>query len=226
MILNFDLERAANYKSNSQRARVLTENWVESNIYCPNCGEDSLNKYPDNKPVADFICRECSEDFELKSQSGTIKNKIVDGAYSSMIKRITSDTNPNFFFLNYNTSDWSVRNFLIIPKHFFVPAIIQKRKPLSQTARRAGWVGCNIDLTEVPSFGRIYLIKESKSIKRNEVLSNWKSTLFIKSSSIESRGWTLDVLNCIDRIPDKEFSLSDIYKFEKDLKQNILQIIM
>jgi type II restriction enzyme len=32
-----------------------------------------------------------------------------------------------------------VNNFFVIPKYFFIPEIIEKRKPLSETAKRAGW---------------------------------------------------------------------------------------
>ena len=219
MKLELDFKKASNYKSSSQIAKVLTEGWVLDNSYCPNCGQDYLLKYEENKPVADFFCKRCNEDYELKSKSGLIGVKILDGAYKTMIQRITSDTNPNFFFLTYNTTSWSVRNFLIIPKHFFVPDIIEKRKPLAPTARRAGWVGCNINLTDVPSVGRIFIIKESKTLKRDDVLQNWKDTLFIKSSSIETKGWLLDILNCIDKISSPQFTLSDIYKFEAQLKK-------
>jgi len=61
-----------------------------------------------------------------------------------MIERLQSDSNPNFFFLNYDKNSLDAINFIVIPKYFFIPEIIEKRKPLSQTARRAGWVGCNI----------------------------------------------------------------------------------
>ena len=39
MNLNFNIDLAEGYKSNSQIARVLTENWVKENSYCPNCGQ-------------------------------------------------------------------------------------------------------------------------------------------------------------------------------------------
>ncbi len=39
MNLNFDLDITGFYSSNSQIARVLTENWVKNNGYCPSCGE-------------------------------------------------------------------------------------------------------------------------------------------------------------------------------------------
>ena len=133
MDLNLKKELANRYTSNSQIARVLTESWVKQNSYCPSCGEKPLNDFENNRPVADFYCRKCAEEFELKSKSGKFSNTITDGAYDTMIQRITSDSNPNFFFLTYS-KDLVVDNFLIIPKQFFTPGIIIKRKPLSETA--------------------------------------------------------------------------------------------
>jgi len=87
-----------------------------------------------NKPVADFYCENSSEEYELKSKNGNVGKKIVDGAYSSMITRLLSDNNPNFFFLTYDKSTLGIRNFLTIPKYFFVPGIIEKRKALNPTS--------------------------------------------------------------------------------------------
>ena len=102
MNLSFNTKLAEGYTSNSQIARILTENWVLSNSYCPSCGNLPLNEFENNRPVADFYCRSCLEEFELKSKNGKLSSIINDGAYESMIKRITSDTNPNFFFLTYD----------------------------------------------------------------------------------------------------------------------------
>ena len=48
MNLNFNLKLSEGYKSNSQIARVLTENWVKENSYCPNCGQLPLNDFENN----------------------------------------------------------------------------------------------------------------------------------------------------------------------------------
>ena len=66
MNLNFNIDLARGYKSNSQIARILTENWVKENSYCPCCGENPLNEFENNRPVADFYCKKCNEEFELK----------------------------------------------------------------------------------------------------------------------------------------------------------------
>jgi type II restriction enzyme len=219
MDLNFNIKLAEGYNSNSQIARVLTENWVKQNSYCPNCGNHYLSEFENNKPVADFYCVNCSEEYELKSKDGIkVGDKIVDGAYSSMIERINSANNPNFFFLNYNKENLLVNNFLIIPKHFFIPEIIEKRKPLSENAKRAGWIGCNINISKVPESGRIFLIKNSEIISQEKVQEKWSSTGFLKSKNLQTRGWILDIMNCIDKINKETFSLNEMYNFEDYLK--------
>ncbi|MEK6848729.1 MAG: DpnI domain-containing protein, partial [Nanoarchaeota archaeon] len=75
--------------------RVATESWVDKNIFCPNCGHVEIERFSKNMPVADFYCSNCSEQYELKSKKDKIGNKIVDGAYSTMIKRLKSAENPN-----------------------------------------------------------------------------------------------------------------------------------
>lgn len=217
MNLSFDLKLANGYKSNSQIARLLTENWVLNNSYCPSCGDIPLIEFENNRPVADFYCKKCNEEFELKSKSGKLSKTINDGAYSTMIERINSSNNPNFFFLTY-TKHWTVNDFLIIPKQFFTPEIIIKRPPLSDTAKRAGWVGCNIDISNVAEAGKVFLVKDSKAINSEVVKEAFNKTLFIRSKNQESKGWILDIMNCIDLIKNDIFTLDEIYMFENKLK--------
>jgi type II restriction enzyme len=75
------------YKNNSQKIRIMSEIWVKENIFCPNCG-NKISNFENNKPVADFYCKKCSEEFELKSKKGNIAKKIPAGAYSKMIERL------------------------------------------------------------------------------------------------------------------------------------------
>ncbi len=218
MNLEFNRELIKSYSSNAQIVRIASEAWVKENSYCPSCGNNNINDYPNNKPVADFYCISCKEDYELKSKNGNLGTKIVDGAYSTMIERISSLSNPNFFFLTYDKKKWIVNNFIIIPKQFFIPDIIEKRKPLSANARRAGWVGCNIDLSEIPSLGQIFLIKNSIVVKKKDVIESFNKTSSFKDKNIEKKGWIIDILRCIDRVKSQNFTLNDIYKFEDELK--------
>lgn len=216
--LELDRRLADQYKSSSQKIRVITEAWVNKEVYCPNCGSVSLKQYSNNKPVADFFCGSCSEDFELKSKKDTLGLKIVDGAYRSMLSRLNDIKNPNFFLLNYKLESYQVLNLFVIPKHFFVPEIIEKRVPLSRNARRAGWIGCNILLNRIPEVGRIFLIKDRCVQPKEKVRAIWRKTLFLREEKkIESKGWLLDIMRCVELIRKKEFVLADIYKFESFL---------
>lgn len=215
--LQLDSKLAIQYKSSSQKIRVMTESWVGLHAFCPSCGCD-INKYENNRPVADFFCRECKEEFELKSKKEDNLVKIVDGAYTTMISRLRSSRNPNFFLLNYNSKNLEVLNFFIIPKYFFVPGIIEQRKPLSQSARRSGWVGCNILLRNIPHSGKIFFVKNRKPKPRKEILKEWNKTTFLKKEKqVSARGWILDVMKCIDKLNKKEFSLNEIYGYEQEL---------
>jgi len=218
MQLKLSFDHVDAYASGSQRIRVITEYWVYRSVFCPNCGSD-LNNFENNRPVADFYCRKCLEEYELKSKHGSVGKKVVDGAYFTMIERLISENNPNFFFLTYDKTTLEIRNFLTIPKYFFVPDIIEKRKELNITARRAGWVGCNIVMSNIPEFGKIFYVQNGVIKSKNEVLDKWNKTEFVKGThNIEAKGWLLDVLLCVERIKKKEFSLDEVYAFEPYLK--------
>jgi type II restriction enzyme len=218
MKIQFDIDSVQNYVSQSQKIRVLTESWVNEQIFCPNCGLLKISEYQNNKPVADFYCIQCGEEYELKSKNGEMGAKIVDGAYSTMIQRLADTNNPNFFFLTYNKQEYRVTNFLVIPKHFFTPKVIEKRNPLSPTARRAGWVGCNVLLQHVPQDGKVYYIRNGNVVPKKNVLENWQRTLFLRETNdAKSKSWIIDIMRCIDALNKRDFSLDEVYAFEKDL---------
>lgn len=217
MNLFFNTNLAEEYHSNSQKIRVMSENWVNDNVYCVRCG-NKLSHFENNKPVGDFYCEKCKEEFELKSNKSKLGKKIVDGAYETMIDKIRNGDVLNFFYLNYDLKTYSVNNLLIIPKHYFTENIILKRPPLPETARRAGWVGCNIDVSSIPLSGKLYLISNRQVIDKNTVIANFNKMLFLRNQKYELKGWTLDIIKCIDRLNKKNFTLNEIYSFENFLK--------
>jgi type II restriction enzyme len=220
MQTKFNIELASKYTSPSQKVRVLSENWVQSQVYCPNCGYLSIVKYDNGRPVADFYCPNCGEDYELKSKKTAFGVKIVDGAYSTMIERLRANHNPNLFLLNYNLNTFEVLNLLVVPKHFFIPNIIEQRPPLSQTARRAGWTGCNIILGGIPQSGRIYLIKNRLVEPKDAVLAGWQKTLFLRDEKNQTaKGWLMDIMGCIEQLIRPEFKLADMDKFVPELSE-------
>lgn len=211
-------ELAEGYNSSTQRVRVMSEGWVQDNIFCPSCDAKHLKQFENNRPVADFYCAECGEEFELKSNRSKIRKKIPGGAYASMIERLESEARPNLMLLAYDPDLLEVRELVVVPKQFLVPTIVEKRKPLKDTARRAGWVGCNIHLESIPETGRIPYIFEGKAVPPNEVRAQWGKTLFIRNAdSAETKGWLIDVMRSVDKLGDGEFTLQQVYEFAPEL---------
>jgi hypothetical protein len=218
MKLGFE-ESKTSYVRGSQSARAWTEQWVRTWAYCPNCGASKINPFPNNSPVADFHCTSCNEEYELKSQKSRFGSKVLDGAFKTKCERLNADNNPNLFLMNYDLKQLSVVNFLIVPKHFFVREIIEERKPLAATARRAGWVGSNILLNKIPESGKIYIVRDRQIESKQTVLSQWTKTLFLRDQGHETRGWLLEVMKCIDAIGRRDFQIEDVYAFEERLGQ-------
>ena len=218
LVLGF-AEAQATYQSPSQNARVLTEGWVEQQAFCTNCGNDRLTRFANNRPVADFFCASCNEQFELKSKKGTFGAKVINGAYGRKVERLNSNTNPNLLLLNYNLEQLSVTNLIVIPKHFFVPSVIERRNPLRDTAERAGWIGSNILLNDIPNSGKIFIVKEGRPQPREAVLQQWSRTAFLAQETVEARGWLMEVMHCVEALGKSEFQIDEIYAQESKLKQ-------
>ena len=210
-------EQQAPYESASQNARVLTEGWMRRWAFCPACGNEQISQFENNRAAADFGCPQCAEQYELKSTKGAFGSKVVDGAYESLCKRLSSDENPNFAFMNYSATARTVQNLFVVPKQFVRPEIVEKRKPLAPTARRAGWVGCNIRLNQIPISGKIFIVRDSQPIDKRIVLDQWHRTLFLRDEKPAARGWLIDVMGVCDTIGKPEFSIEDVYRFEARL---------
>jgi type II restriction enzyme len=216
MKLGFEEEQSP-YASPSQSARAWTEHWVRREAYCPNCGNSSVAKFANNQPVADFFCTSCNEEYELKSQKNKFGAKVLDGAFGTMCDRLAASNNPNLMLLNYDRQKFEVTDLFVVPKHFFVREIIEERRPLAATARRAGWVGCNILLSQIPALGKIFLVRNRAPLPKELVLSQWQKTLFLREEGVEARGWLIEIMKCVESIGKREFQLDDVYAFEPAL---------
>ncbi len=219
MNLSMAGELAAAYRSGSQRARVVTEAWGEENLYCPNCSSPELTRLRNNTKANDFSCPSCGFWYQLKGQQSRIGNSINDGAYAAMLDAIRNDATPSFFFMQYDLETWSVKNLLLVPSFAFPPSAIIKRKPLAVTARRAGWVGCNIALHRIPAEARIGVVMESRAVPENEVRAQYRYVKPLGEIDAKQRGWTLDVLSAVRRLGKTQFTTSDAYSFRRELEE-------
>ena len=199
------------FKSASQRARVGTESWGAANFFCPACESPRLNVAPRNTVAVDYVCPSCESPFQLKSQSKPLGSRILDAAYSEMKRAILEDRTPNLFVLHYDLDAWAVRTVVLVPHFAFALSAVERRKPLAATARRAGWVGCNILLEKIPVHARISVVSEGTPVTPREVRSSYNRLRPLEKLQVEKRGWTLDVLQVAQSLGKMEFTLADIY---------------
>ena len=104
MDLSLDASLGESYHGKMQIACVMTEDWVGRRLFCPRCGAIHVEHMPNNSPVGDFACPACRGQFELKSKSGWLGERINDGAYATFIERIASNDNPDFLFMAYSVN--------------------------------------------------------------------------------------------------------------------------
>ena len=207
----------ARFKAASQIARVLSEDWCTRELYCPACESDRLTGSKPNNPAVDFECAQCEQMFQLKSLRHWNPKKIVDAGYEAMLRAIRADRTPNLLLLQYSPA-WTVQNLLLVPRMFFTESIIEKRKPLGPSARRAGWVGCNILVGEIPPDGKIAMISAGVPVRKEYVREEFSRVKQLAALPPPLRGWVLDVLRSVRQIGKREFSLQELYAFEPQLK--------
>jgi len=218
MNINLDFGLAETYKSPCQRARVVTEGWVAKFMYCPACPAHTLAQARDNTRAVDFYCADCGTEYQVKARSTPLGGKVRDAAFQPLMNRVLADRGPNFAFMHYDISSATVRNFLLVPKHFITPGVIERCAPLSARARRAGWVGCNILTGLLPVDARIFVVRDGLCLPVDQVRTQWKRFAWLAERKVEARGWLADVLRCVRLLGDG-FKLDDVYRFEAELSK-------
>lgn len=207
---------AVGFKSRCQAVRKVTETWAGTNLYCVACESDHIIPLPPNAQAIDFSCARCRAPYQLKATRMWNERRVPDAGYDAMMRALRNDSTPNLLLMQYN-DEWMVQNLVLIPSFFFSPAAVQKRNPLGPSARRAGWVGCNILLTEIADDGKIRVVSQGVPEPPQLVRERFRSVRPLADIESQTRGWALDVLRMIRRLGRNSFSLRDVYSFENDL---------
>lgn len=215
--LSCDPTLATGYSSPTQIARVVTEQWCSANLYCAGCDADSVEQAPANTRAIDFRCGTCKQSYQVKSQKSLNLNRVVDGSYQAMLDSVQRNEAPNLVILNYGPT-WNVRRLFLIPSVFFTQSVVERRAPLSETARRAGWVGCNLLLANVPEEGKIGMVTDAGITPATLVREEFKRHQRLAAIDWKVRGWTLDVLRIVHRLGEV-FSLQDVYGYDGELSR-------
>ena len=94
---------------------------------------------------------------------------------------------------------------------------LKRRKALSKTARRSGYVGCYFVLDRIPWDARIPIVHAGIPMPPPEVRSAYAKVRPLEKLAVEKRGWTLDVLNLLRSINKREFTLPEVYDHSNEL---------
>lgn len=216
MRLEMTPDLAIGLKSGAQIARRVTEAWGTQNLYCAACPTDKVDATPPNTKAVDFRCRNCGAGYQLKAGRAWSETRVPDAAYSAMIAAIRTDATPSLLVMQYSPA-WTVKNLLLIPAFFLTESAIERRPPLALTARRAGWVGCNILLRAIADDGKLRLIQDSTAVAPALVRSQYDRIRQLRQLTPDVRGWTLDVLREVRKLGGRAFTLSEVYQFEPTL---------
>lgn len=222
MDLTLDPSLASDYKSPAQIARVVTEAWFQDQAYCPNCTTDHLKAHRPGKKVEDFHCPTCDRRVQLKAKSRSFGNKITNSAYQPKADAIRSNDAPDYAFLRYDKEAWQVQSLMLVPGHLLTLGAVEKRKPLSEDARRSGWVGSNILLDRIPDEGKLWMIRDEEPVPPDKVRERFDRLAFMDRFDADSRGWLSDVLACVEALgaqSGETFTLDEMYGFEEELSR-------
>ena len=84
-------------------------------------------------------------------------------------------------------------------------------------ARRAGWIGCNTVISDLPQAARVAFITEGYPRPIRDVRQDWRKWDFLRARDASARTWFNAILKRVERLDREEFRLEDIYAFEGDL---------
>jgi hypothetical protein len=164
-----DLSLAARYTNGAQAARVALETWASFNLYCLTCESDAIDRLSDNTPVADFQCFICGRMYQLKGKNGRFGPRITGAAYRPTLEAVRNGSMPEYVLVEFDMRFGTVVFVDAIPGHLITKERIVPRKPLAETARRAGWQGCNIVVSGLPSVR----IVAPAGLERSDVRERW-----------------------------------------------------
>ena len=166
----FDPTLAAGYTNRAQVARVLIETWAEMNLYCLRCAVDALERLPPNTPVADFLCPGCSTRYQLKSKDGRIGSYLLGAAYDLTLAAVRAGEMPEYILVESDSRRSMIVYADAFPGSWITEERVMARTELGPMARRAGWRGCRIDISGLPTVA----IVQPAAVDRVATRSRWR----------------------------------------------------
>lgn len=146
-----------NWKSESRIVGEACEYYIKNNVKCVRCFDNNFEKCKTNEKSKDLICINCHQKYQIKAKSATqrqvnnIKDKntfnTIGGEYLTTLHNINEKI--DYLIILYEKQSYKIINILYIKNENITSNCIKPRKPLSITAKRAGWQGCNISFNDI-----------------------------------------------------------------------------
>ena len=137
--------------TDKQKLGVFGEDLVVKNLICQKCKKKkTLKKLPMNFKCADLICDFCGFLAQVKSSNvkniNNLPNSILGAAWKPQQERMDAGIYFPLYLVLINGKNYSVFYLAadLQSKDIFIP-----RKPLSASAKRAGWQGFMYNISKI-----------------------------------------------------------------------------
>tara|TARA_Y100000294_G_C8287888_1_gene229510 strand:+ start:60 stop:503 length:444 start_codon:yes stop_codon:yes gene_type:complete len=137
--------------TDKQKLGVFGEDLVVKNLFCQKCKKKkTLKKLPMNFKCADLICDFCGFLAQVKSSNvkniNNLPNSILGAAWKPQQERMDAGIYFPLYLVLINGKNYSVFYLAadLQSKDIFIP-----RKPLSASAKRAGWQGFMYNISKI-----------------------------------------------------------------------------
>lgn len=136
------------------------EKMVVKNCSCPKCKkEKTLKLLTKNFKCADVVCDFCGYLGQVKAKNvkdiNLIPKQILGAAWQPQQERMNAGIYFPIFIVLVCENEFSI---FYLSADLQVPEMFVARKPLSPTARRAGWQGFYFDMQKVPQGAVVRLL--------------------------------------------------------------------
>jgi len=140
------------WKNESRIVGEACEYYIKNNVKCVRCNNNNFEQCKINEISKDLIGISCNQQYQIKAKSATQRQvnnikytntfKTIGGEYSTTLHNINE--NIDYLIILYEKQSYKIINILYIKNENINSNCIMPRKPLSLTAKRAGWQGCSI----------------------------------------------------------------------------------
>jgi hypothetical protein len=132
---------------------------------CPRCNRSRhFKRLPTNFECADVICKFCGFLAQVKAtrladDRDEFPDRIMGAAWGPQQQRLIAGIFHGLYLVGYRQDGKTLVRMEFVPPHVLeaTPSVFEPRKPLSANAKRAGWTGFMLNVSQLPLVGRMQI---------------------------------------------------------------------